>query len=129
LARFTFLPNRRRPEYLVFETNWAGQEQSYIPDLAMLMQFQWNSIFGSVKRFPGPVPTTKLLEFVKENDWGADLLWTNYEERATTKTVVSSLELEGHFEQFVRGARGLAPDLLAASWLRFVTEHQELLQP
>jgi hypothetical protein len=129
LARWTFLPNRREPEYLVFETNWAGQEQSYIPDLAMLMQFQWKSIFGAVKGFPGPVPTERLLHFVETVDWGADLLWTNYAERATTKTVMSSLTLQLRFEQFVRSARGLSPDLLAAHWHRFVTEQQELLQP
>jgi hypothetical protein len=129
LARWTFLPNRREPKYLVFETNWAGQEQSYIPDLAMLMQFQWKSIFGAVKGFPGPVPTTELLAFIKTKDWGADHVWTNYRGRATTKTVVTSLELQPCFERFVRDARGLPPDLLAVHWRRFATEHQELLQP
>ena len=129
LARWTLLPNRRDPRYMVFETNWAGQEQSYIPDLAMLMRFQWRSIFGNVKEFPGPVPTTELLDYIKKVDWGTDLLWTDYAQRATTQTIVTSLELEERFEAFVRSARGLSPDLFAERWRRFATQSQELLQP
>jgi hypothetical protein len=129
LARWTFLPDRRRPRYLVFETHWTGQEQSYIPDLAELMQTQWKSIFGNVRGFPGPVPTTRLLDYVKTVDWGADHLWTDYGERATTKTVTSALELQPRFERFVADARGLSPDLLVDEWRRFATKSQELLQP
>lgn len=129
LGRWTFLPDRTQPRYLVFETNWSGQEQSYIPDLATLMQLQWRSIFGNVKDFPGPVPTTRLLEWVKAVDWGTDLLWSDYVTRATTKTITSSLELQPRFEQFVVSVRGLPPDLLAAHWRRFVTDAQALLQP
>jgi hypothetical protein len=128
LARWTLLPNRRKPRYLVFETNWTGQEQSYIPDLAELMRVQWKSIFGSVRDFPGPVPTTRLLRYIKTVDWGTDHLWTDYDRRATAKTVTSALELQPRFERFVARARGMPPDLLAEEWRRFATQSQELLQ-
>jgi len=125
-ARWTFLPSIENPQYLLFETNWSGSQQSYIPDLAVLMQFQWKSIWDNVKGFPGPVPTTKLLKYIDKVDWGADHYWSDYEPSASTQVVLSALDLQTQFEKFVKSTRGLAPDMLATGWHRFTTEHQDL---
>jgi hypothetical protein len=127
LARWTLLPSREHPRYLLFETSWSGSRQSYIPDLAMLMQFQWRSIWGNVVGFPGPVPTTELLSYIDEVDWGADHCWSDYAPGASTQVVLSALELQSQFEKFVRRSRGMPPDALAASWRQFTTKHQDLL--
>ncbi len=128
LARWTLLPSREDPRYLLFETNWSGSQQSYIPDLAVLMQFQWNSIWGNVKGFPGPVPTTELLGYIDEVDWGTDHYWSDYRTGASTQVVLSALDLQPRFEQFVKSSRGLSPDVLSVRWREFVTNNQQLLQ-
>jgi hypothetical protein len=127
-ARFTFLPSERNPRYLMFETNWSGPEQSYIPDLARLMQVQFWSIWGPTKGFPGPVPTPDMLSFVTAHDWGTDHYWSDYTDGATTQVVLSALELQPKFEQFVEQTSGLAPAVFAARWHRFTTRWQRLLQ-
>ncbi len=127
LGRWTFLPSREDPRYLLFETSWSGSQQSYIPDFAVLMRLQWRSIWGNVEGFPGPVPTTDLLRYIEQVDWGTDCFWSDYHESATTQVVLGALELAPHFERFALASRGLAPDILAERWRRFATEHQDVL--
>ena len=127
LARYTFLPSESDQRYLMFETNWSGAEQSYIPDLAELMQIQWRSIWGAAKGFPGPVPTTELLEYIREHDWGTDHFWSDYHPDATTQVIKGSLELQSLLEGFVGSTRGLPPDLFAERWREFSTAVEDLL--
>lgn len=126
-ARWTFLPSSRHPRYLLFETNWSGPQASYIPDFGQLMQTQWSSIFDTARGFPGPVPTTQLVEYVDKVDWGSDHYWTDYGQQATTQTIMGALDLSERFERFERRSRGLSPDEFALQWSRFVTESQDVL--
>jgi hypothetical protein len=128
LARFTLIPDAQTPRWLVFETNWSGAEQSYIPDFAALLPVQWMSIFGTVKGFPGPLPTTGLVEYVEQVDWGVDHYWSDYGEGASAQTVLGSLELQRSFERFEQDTRGLPADLFAARWQAFATEVQAGLE-
>jgi hypothetical protein len=127
LGRWTLLPSRRSPRHLLFETNWSGADQSYIPDFAVLMPLQWRSIWGTTKGFPGPMPTKKLLEHIDTVDWGADHMWSDYRPDATTQTVLAALELRDELHDFVTDTRGLPPDRFAARWRRFSTDVQRLL--
>lgn len=127
LARWTLLPSTERPRFLLFETNWSGDEQSYIPDFAVLMSSQWKSIWNNTRNFPGPVPTTRLLEHIKTVDWGTDHYWSDYRAPSTTQVVLGALELKPKLERFIERTRGAAPDQFAASWARFTTEVQHLL--
>jgi hypothetical protein len=128
LARFTLIPNAEHPRYMIFETNWSGAEQSYIPDFGALMPVQWMSIFGNVKGFRGPLPTTGLVEYVEQVDWGVDHYWSDYGKDASTQTVLGSLELQERFVRFERDTLGLPPDLFAERWRRFTTEMQKVLE-
>jgi hypothetical protein len=127
LGRWTLLPSRRDPRYLVFETNWAGADQSYIPDLAMLLTTQFNSIWNNTKGFPGPLPTTRFLAYIDTVDWGADHLWSDYRADASTQTVVTALCLEPKLKRFVEQTRGATPEEFVASWRQFTTKVQGLL--
>lgn len=126
-GRWTLLPSRRRPRYLVFETNWAGADQSYIPDLAMLLSMQFKSIWNNTRNFPGPLPTTRFLEHIDSVDWGADHLWSDYRDDASTQTVMSALELQPELELFIEQTRGAAPEVFAERFKRFATDVQELI--
>ena len=46
LARWTLWPDARHPTYLLFETNWSGSDQTYIPDFGRIMPRQWQAIWG-----------------------------------------------------------------------------------
>ena len=50
LARWTLWPDARRPTYLLFETNWSGSDQTYIPDFGRIMPLQWRGIWGATTR-------------------------------------------------------------------------------
>ena len=127
LARWTLLPNADAPKYLVFETNWSGAEQTYIADLARMMPFQWRSIWGNTKRFPGPLPTTGLLQHVVKVDWGADHFWSDYDGGASTQTIARALSFESDLKKFVERSRGDTADQFARRWLNFLSEVQALL--
>ena len=127
LGRWTLLPSPRRPCRLMFETSWSGADPNYIPDLAVLMPFQWRSIWGNTKGFPGPLPTTRLLEHIATVDWGTDHFWSDYRPEASTQVVLAALELRGRVESFLGEARDLPPDRFARSWRRFATDVQQLL--
>jgi len=121
-ARWTLMAPGPRGHPLVFETNWSGPHESYIPDFAQVMQVQWKSIFGNVVGFPGPVPNTRMVEYVDEVDQGTDHYWSDYDARATTQVIESSLAVQRRFTKFIDETRGLAPDLLLARWQRFASE-------
>lgn len=127
LARWTLLPHPERPRFLMFETNWSGAEESYIPDFAMIMPSQWNAIWGNTRRFPGPLPATRLLEHVREVDWGTDHFWSDYHAGASTQTVKAALDVRDELEGFIDRTRGLAPDRFATKWREFLTDVQHLI--
>jgi len=127
LGRWTLLPSRRNARYLLFETNWAGADQSYIPDLAMLQGTQFSFIWDNTKNFPGPLPTERFLKHIDTVDWGTDHLWSDYRDDASTQTVVSALALQRELEQFLEETRGAAPEEFAERWRRFSTGVQGLI--
>jgi hypothetical protein len=127
LARWTLLPDRRRPRYLLFETNWSGADATYIPDFGTLMRLQWRSIWGNTKGFPGSFPTTGLLAWVARIDWGCDHFWSDYDDGSTTRVVSGALQLQREVERFLEQTRGAGPDEFAALWERFATDVQGLL--
>jgi hypothetical protein len=127
LARWTVLPGTRWPRYLMFETNWSGADATYIPDLAMVMPFQWKAIWGNTKKFPGPMPVNALLSHIEEVDWGTDHFWSDYNADASTQVVLSALKLRGEVEKLIDQTRGEPPDRFATRWRRFVTDVQHLI--
>ena len=105
LARWTLWPDRNRPSHLLFETNWSGSDQTYIPDFGRIMPIQWRSIWGATDRFPGAVPTTYLDGWVDVIDAGVGHFWTDYEDGATTEMITRGLSLRPELERFVTRQR------------------------
>jgi hypothetical protein len=126
-ARFTLLPNREHPRFLLFETNWTGSPQNYIPDFAVLMPTQWRSIWGNTRNFPGPLPATRLLEHIATVDWGTDHYFSDYRADASTQTVVAARELQLELEELARQTASMTPDRFAIRWASFTTRVQDLL--
>lgn len=127
LARWTLIPDRRRPSHLLFETNWSGADQTYIPELARMMWFQWHSIWDHTTDFPGPLPTTRLLDWVDDVDLGADHYWTDYDDDATTQTVLQALQLRERIARFLGATSSVAPAAFARHFTELLVDIQRLL--
>jgi hypothetical protein len=127
LARWTLFPDKREPTFLFFETNWSGSDQTYISDLARIMPFQWRSIWSAVKGFPGPLPTTWLLEYVDQVDRGVDHFWTDYDDGATTQVVARALELQPEVERFIKRTRDADAARFQPLWRDLLVRMQRLL--
>ena len=127
LARWTLWPNARDPRYLLFETNWSGSDQTYIPDFGRIMPLQWASIWGATTIFPGAIPTTGLLEWVDEIDFGVGHLWTDYELGASTQVIEQALALETQVRRFLDDTRGVSTAEFDRRWHDLVlTVHRQL---
>jgi hypothetical protein len=127
LARWTLWPDAGRPRYLLFETNWSGSDQTYIPDFGRIMPIQWRSIWGATDRFPGAVPTTHLNEWVDVIDAGVGHFWSDYEDGASTQVIAQALALRPVLERFVDSTAGTSPAEFHGRWQDLVVRVQRLL--
>jgi hypothetical protein len=127
LARWTLWPNSRRPTYLLFETNWSGSDQTYIPDFGRLMRMQWRGIWGATTEFPGAVPTTGLVAWVDAIDAGVGHFWTDYDLGASTRVVAQALELEPHVRRFAADTLGVSATEFDRRWRDLVVDVHRLI--
>jgi hypothetical protein len=123
----TLWPEARNPSHLIFETNWSGSDQTYIPDFGRTMPIQWRSIWGATHEFPGARPTTGLMEMVNEIDAGIGHFWTDYDEGATTQTITQALALRPELERFVGETAGTSPAEFGRRWQGLMVKVQRLL--
>lgn len=108
LARWTLWPEARQPTRLIFETNWSGSDQTYIPDFGRIMPLQWRGIWGATTTFPGAQPTTGLDAWVDTIDAGVGHYWTDYAAGASTQVILQALELEPQVRAFVTATEGVS---------------------
>jgi hypothetical protein len=116
LARWTLWPDARDPTYLLFETNWSGSDQTYIPDFGRIMPLQWRGIWGATTKFRGAIPTTRLVEWVDEIDYGVGHFWTDYASGASTQVIAQALELEPQVSRFVSDTQGVSATEFDRRW-------------
>jgi hypothetical protein len=127
LARWTLWPSARRPRYLLFETNWSGADQTYIPDFGRIMPLQWRGIWGATTEFPGAMPTTGLDAWVDVIDAGVGHFWTDYEVGASTQVIAQALELEPQVRRFATGIEGASATEFDRRWRDLVLKVHRLL--
>jgi hypothetical protein len=127
LARWTLWPDARHPTYLLFETNWSGSDQTYIPDFGRIMPVQWRSIWGATTEFRGAVPTTRLDAWVDKVDAGVGHFWTDYEPGASTQVIRQALELEPQVKRFVADTEGASATEFDRRWRQLVLKTHRLI--
>jgi hypothetical protein len=127
LGRWTLWPDAHRPSYLLFETNWSGSDQTYIPDFGRIMRLQWRSIWGASDTFPGAVPTTHLDQWVDRIDAGVGHYWTDYQDGATTQVVADALDLVPDVERFVKISAGTSATEFRHRWEDLIVRVHRLL--
>jgi hypothetical protein len=127
LARWTLWPSARDPRYLLFETNWSGSDQTYIPDFGRIMPIQWASIWGATTTFPGAIPTSGLLAWVDDIDAGVGHYWTDYELGASTQVIEQALALQIEVSDFLEDTRGVSTAEFDRRWHDLVLRVHRLL--
>jgi hypothetical protein len=127
LARWTRWPDERHPTFLLFETNWSGSDQTYIPDFGRIMPIQWRGIWGATTIFPGAIPTTGLDRWVEVIDAGVGHFWTDYEPGASTQVIAQALELERQVVRFVSDTQGASPTRFHRHWRDLVLKVHRLV--
>ncbi len=127
LARWTLWPDARHPTYLLFETNWSGSDQTYIPDFGRIMPRQWRAIWGATTEFPGALPTSGLDAWVDVIDAGVDHFWTDYETGASTHVIAQALELEPYVSRFVADTQGASATEFDQRWRDLLLAVQRLV--
>lgn len=127
LARWTLWPNARDPTYLLFETNWSGSDQTYIPDFGRIMPLQWRGIWGATTKFPGALPTTGLMKWVDRIDAGVGHFWTDYDLGASTQVIAQALELESHVARFLSDTEGASATEFDRRWRDLVLKVHHLV--
>jgi hypothetical protein len=127
LARWTLWPDERHPTYLLFETNWSGADQTYIPDFGRLMPLQWRGIWGATTQFPGAIPTTGLMAWVDVIDAGVGHFWTDYDPGASTQVITQALELESVVNRFVTDTEGVSATEFDRRWRDLVLKGHRLV--
>ena len=127
LGRWTLWPDGGRPAYLLFETNWSGSDQTYIPDFGRIMRLQWRSIWGATDSFPGAVPTTYLDDWVDAIDAGVGHYWTDYQDGASTQVIQQALSLRPEVERFLDRTAGASAAEFRQCWDELMVKAHRLL--
>jgi hypothetical protein len=127
LARWTLWPSARHPTHLLFETNWSGSDQTYIPDFGRIMPLQWRGIWGATTEFPGALPTSGLDGWVNVINAGVGHFWTDYAPGASTQVIEQALALEAHVASFVADTEGASATEFDRRWRDLVLRVHRLL--
>jgi hypothetical protein len=127
VARWTLWPDARRPTHLLFETNWSGSDQTYIPDFGRIMPKQWQGIWGTTTEFPGALPTTGLDGWVDVIDAGVGHFWTDYTAGASTQVIEQALALEAEVAGFVKDTEGVSATDFDRRWGDLIVDVHRLL--
>lgn len=118
---------RARPPILLFETDWDGRWRPYIEDLARVMPVQWIGIWGGAHRFPGPLPTARLLRYIEDIEHPPGHYYSAHAD-TSLREAERALALESRLAAFLAGTAAIEDDaVFAARWRAFLNAAQELL--
>jgi catalase len=115
---------RRLPHpYVVFQSNFNGAAAEYFEAFARGLKWRMRGLWGGAYGVPDP---SRLLDFARyiEGHWvPAEHYYCAYPQ-ASTKMVLSALELQEKFDDFAGRAHDLAPDAFESEFRQFVARVQ-----
>ncbi len=119
-------PERLRYRYLYFQSNFSGSWDDYIDAFSYLLPIRMHGVWGTSYGYPGAKPVGPFKEYIHRNEYVASHYYSAYPE-ATTRMIVSALELKQRFEELDRSVDGMTPEQFAASYRGFANDTQEHL--
>ena len=112
----------RQPLFM-FESNYDGTFSEYIDSFGNIltsgMQLFWGTSYG----FPTPQPTTRFMDYIRENELVADHYYSAYPTASTTM-IVSALALDDSHRAFRIAASTLTDTDFPAALHAFLTNAQ-----
>ena len=99
---------RVRPRYMLFESNYNGGFDSYIDAFSYAFPLGMRLIFGGCQGFPGAQPVSEFKPWILKHQ--VELAhWHCAYPQASTRAVLSALEVRRRLQGFERETAGLDP--------------------
>ena len=118
---------RRLPQpYILFQSNFNGPKELYVDAFSLVVPVRLRLLWGGAYGYPGARPTERFRRFIEQHAVGSEHYWSAYPQ-ASSRMVVSALELRERADRFARGAAALPPDEFAAAYRSFLREVQRHL--
>jgi hypothetical protein len=112
--------------YIVFQSNFNGAAAEYFEAFARGLKWRMRGLWGGAYNVPDP---KELIEFASYIDrhWVATEHYYCAYPQASTKMILSALELRRHFKEFANRAESIDPDRFADEFAAFVASIQRHL--
>lgn len=112
--------------YILFQSNFNGPADLYIDAFSLVVRGRLWLLWRGAYRYPGARPTERFRAFIDAHAVPTAHYWSAYPE-ASSRMVVSALELRDRIDGFARDAARLPPDEFASAYRRFLAEVQQHL--
>ncbi len=106
---------------LFFESNFNGTWDGYIEAFSYVFPRGMRAVWGSSYGFPGPVPAAPLKDWVRGAEHPADHYYVACPD-ASTREVLSALELAGRLDSFSSETGDATPDEFHAAYERLLVD-------
>lgn len=119
---------RLRQPYILFQSNFNGDPDLYIDAFSLVVRGRLWLMWAGAYRYPGARPTARFREFIHARAVPSDAyhFWAAYPD-ASSRMVVSALELDRELRRFARAAAELPPEDFAPAYRRFLSGVQQHL--
>jgi hypothetical protein len=117
---------RLRQPYILFQSNFNGPADLYIDAFSLVVRGRLALLWGGAYGYPGARPMERFRAFIFSKAEPTGHYWSAYPE-ASSRMVVSALELRERVDGFARAAAELPPEDFAAAYRRFLASVQRHL--
>ena len=118
---------RRLPHpYIVFQSNFNGAAAEYVEAFARGLKWRMRSLWGGAYGVPDPSRTMAFTAYIEEHWVACEHYYCAYPS-ASTKMILSALELRRHIDEFAARAPQLDPNRFASEFADFVARTQRYL--
>lgn len=118
---------RRLPHpYIVFQSNFNGAAAEYFEAFARGLKWRMRGLWGGAYNVPDPKHLNDFASYI-DRHWVATEHYYCAYPQASTKMILSALEVRRHFEEFATRAESIEPELFADEFTAFVASIQRHL--
>jgi hypothetical protein len=118
---------RRLPHpYIVFHSNYNGAAPEYFEAFARGLEWRMRGLWGGAYGVPDPKRLLDFAQYIDRHWIHSDHYYCAYPQ-ASTKMILSALELRRHYDAFAARAPEIPPDRFEAEFGEFVAQVQRYL--
>jgi hypothetical protein len=126
-AVVTRVGRRRLPHaYIVFQSNFNGESPEYFEAFARGLEWRMRGLWAGAYGVPDPSRLLGFADYIADHWAHADHYYCAYPQ-ASTKMILSALELRNHFGDFAHRAPDIDPDRFHDEFQAFIARVQRWL--